>query len=210
MHINIQKVAQSSFSLPQDSSSQTSREHIIILVLISVIVFFLLFFFAFYIFRRSRQLARKKQQELEEGRNEVTEARAFWPIDETLKEGYHSTRSFQLLTPSMPQVPPPVADNGAHTLYHADLKRSRTLPLARPIQYPLGRPAKSYPHVINGQTSHLQPPLSPFSISSYMKPEPKPMTPLTTMQTRRPSTPEPLHAPESFRRSGSPDSSTLR
>ncbi|CZR59979.1 uncharacterized protein PAC_09874 [Phialocephala subalpina] len=191
-------VAESSLTLPMEPLSQTYREHIIILVLMSVIVFALFFFVIFYLFRRSRQQCLKQQSELEEGRLEVAEARAMWHVDETLKEGY-SVKSFQLLSPPMPR-PPPIAAGSivSHPLYHPGIKRSRTLPHIRTPQYPLSRPANSrpamsYPHVVNGQTNNLEPPLSPLSLRAYLKSESKPLTPFTTMQTRRPQTPEPIY-----------------
>lgn len=188
--------AESSFTPPMGPRSQTHLEHVIILVLISVIIFTLFFFIVFYLFRRYRQRYLKRQSELEEGRMEVAEARAMWPVDETLKEGC-LVKSFQLLSPSMPRAPPPaVGGIASHPLYHPGIKRSRTLPHIQAPQYPLSRPAASYPHVINGQTNNLEP------LCAYLKSESKPLTSFTTMQTRRPQTPEPIYSKLPLRQSG--------
>lgn len=182
-----------------DSPSRINREHIIILALVAVVILAIVAFIAAYCFRRSHRLSSwKKDRDLEEGKEEVMAARAMWPEDHTLKEGYRSwgelDRSFHLKLQALtPPRDPPVAPSPTEggivppPLFHPGLKRSRTMPNLK-NQSPTSRLALSYPHMRNGQITYLNP-ASPYSFENT-KPESTPMAPSTTMQTRRPKTPE--------------------
>ncbi|KAH6714238.1 hypothetical protein DL95DRAFT_483169 [Leptodontidium sp. 2 PMI_412] len=195
--------------------SKTEREHIIIMILVGTIVLSFVGLLAYFFHRRYTQKAnRKLREDLEAGRKEVTEARAFRPQDDTLKEGFYTPfeaedGSIYVRTPVL-QTPAAsrqvnaapatvltrisvatVAGVDAHPLFHPGIKRSRTLPSKKVPQYSNRtlRGPISYPNIYGDKDQSLQSQPSSISLGSYYRTESKPMTTFSTMQTRRPETP---------------------
>ncbi|KAK0120285.1 hypothetical protein ONS95_011691 [Cadophora gregata] len=194
---------------------ESARERLIIMILVGTIVLSFVALLAYFIHRRFKLVvARKLLDDLEAGRKEVTEARAFRPQDDTLKEGYYTpfaaedgniyVRTPVLQTParthrsnSTPSVVLTRISVGTvpgvepHPLFHPGIKRSRTLPTQKAPQYSnrAMRGAMSYPNIYDDQDQSLKSQPSSISLGSYYRAESKPMTPFSTMQTRRPETP---------------------
>ncbi|KAL2059765.1 hypothetical protein VTL71DRAFT_10149 [Oculimacula yallundae] len=205
-------------------ATQTAREHIIIAILIAVISLSVIGLILFLIHRRFvRRVCHKKKLDIEEGWKEVTEARAFRPQDETLKEGYFTTFAALdgsiyvdkplLKTPptSSQLVPAPAVmltrlsvesldSIDSHPLFHPGIKRSRTIPVQTP-QYSNGLSTGSitHPKIVDNQPASLKSQTSTISLGSYYRTESKPMTPFSTMQTRRPETPPAILEKLSYR-----------
>ncbi|KAG4419133.1 hypothetical protein IFR04_007729 [Cadophora malorum] len=217
----------------KDLQKESDREHLIIMILVGTIVLSFVGLLAYFIHRRFTVIAaRKLQDDFEAGRKEVTEARAFRPQDDTLKEGYYTPfaaedGSIYVRTPVL-QTPVTahrskstssvvltrisvgtVAGVDAHPLFHPGIKRSRTLPSQKAPQYSnrAMRGPLSYPNTYDKQDQSLRSQPSSVSLGSYYRAESKPMTPFSTMQTRRPETP-PVEV-EKTRRSA-PSSPTAR
>ncbi|KAG4443067.1 hypothetical protein IFR05_001463 [Cadophora sp. M221] len=195
--------------------SQTEREHLIIMILVGTIILSFVGLLAYFFHRLYTQKAsRKLQEDLEAGRKEVTEARAFRPQDDTLKEGFYTPfeaedGSIYVRTPVL-QTPvasrqittapatvltrisvATVAGVDAHPLFHPGIKRSRTLPSKKVPQYSNRslRGPISYPNIYDDKEQSLRSHPSSISLGSYYRTESKPMTTFSTMQTRRPETP---------------------
>jgi hypothetical protein len=105
-------------------------------------------------------------------------------LDDTLKgvsdrsgswESYHSSPFSGKFNVPSGVVP--------HRLFHPGIKRSRSIQSPQPILLQLPRQSFSYPHLKRYPSSS-----STASFNSYLN---KPMSPSTTMQTRRPETPPP-------------------
>ncbi|KAH7410597.1 hypothetical protein BKA64DRAFT_741267 [Cadophora sp. MPI-SDFR-AT-0126] len=198
-----------------NAQKESDRERLIIMILVGTIVLSFVALLAYFIHRRFTLIStRKLQNDLEAGRKEVTEARAFRPKDDTLKEGYYTpfatedgsvyVRTPVLQTPatahrskSTPSVlltrisVGTVAGVEPHPLFHPGIKRSRTLPSQKAPQYSTRamRGPMSYPNIYDDQNQSLRSQPSSISLGSYYRAESKPMTPFSTMQTRRPETP---------------------
>ncbi|KAH7346195.1 hypothetical protein BKA65DRAFT_594750 [Rhexocercosporidium sp. MPI-PUGE-AT-0058] len=207
--------------------SQTNRERLIIMLLVGTIVLSFVGLLAYFFHRRYTQKAsRRFREDIEEGRKEVTEARAFRPKDDTLKEGYYTpftakgsifVRTPVLQTPAASHQPSSapatlltrisiatVAGVDAHPLFHPGIKRSRTLPSKMVPRYydrSLRGPI-SYPNIYEDQQHSLKSQSSSISLGSYYRAESKPMTTFSTMQTRRPETPP--NVPEKPQRDAPP------
>jgi len=153
-----------------------------ILILLIVLLLVGVLLVIYFVLRRVRKQQQRRIRDLEEGVVEVEEARAMRFLDDTLKGIPDRTRSWQShhSSPFFGEfdVPSGVVP---HPLFHPGIKRSRSIESPQPIRLQLPRQALSYPRIQRYPSSS-----SIASFSSYLN---KPMSPLTTMQTRRSETP---------------------
>ncbi|KAK2627081.1 hypothetical protein QTJ16_003047 [Diplocarpon rosae] len=211
-------------SVPTNASpaeSQTPQEYIIVLILFGVTGCSFIALLACFVYERYQRANYQRQLDIEEGLQEVKEARDFRLSVSSLRERPYTPYAGDLATPSVRtlffQAPPanlqvpitPIASNtpmtpsataprDAHALFNPNLMCSRTHPGKTSLEIP-SRPRRasiSYPNIADDEEI---PPLASHtsfaSLISYYRGGSIPMARNTTMQTRRPSSPPMLLIP---------------
>jgi hypothetical protein len=182
----------------QSTAQTVDREHDLrIRILVAVLIVVGILLIVYFFMRRVRKQQQKRMQDLENGLVEVKESHAMRFLDDTLKgvsdrsrswESYHSSPFSGKFNVPSGVVP--------HRLFHPGIKRSRSIQSPQPIRLQLPRQTPSYPHLKRYPSS-----LSTTSFNSYLN---KPMSPSTTMQTRRPETPPPAQVEEIIMKATTP------
>ncbi|EKD16675.1 uncharacterized protein L3040_001414 [Drepanopeziza brunnea f. sp. 'multigermtubi'] len=199
--------------------SETKREYMIIMILLAILISSIIGLSIGFIVRQCQRAHSRRKWDVEQGRREVKYSRPFGSSELSLgmykdngeeESLYVRTRSFDLQTPAatlqspmvpmapmVPKTPHNASSLEAHILFPPGIKPSRTIPSQQGPGAPLrpDRGSISLPNIFEaaGGPSMMSQPSS-LALGPYYRAGMMPISQLSTMQTRRTSTPSPVVA----------------